>query len=102
KAVFASRAWYRLVPDQGHTLITSGYGTNGGTDYVPAAETPDGTLAMAYVSSTGVGTRALTVDLSRLSGSTMARWYNPTSGAYSTVSGSPFSNSGSRSFSTPG
>jgi hypothetical protein len=31
-----------------------------------------------------------------------ARWYNPTSGAYSAVSGSPFPNTGSQSLSTPG
>ena len=45
------RPWYDLVPDQNHTLVTSGYGTFGDDDYVTAARTPDGKLAMAYVPS---------------------------------------------------
>jgi hypothetical protein len=27
KKLFASRAWYNLVPDQNHTILTAGYGT---------------------------------------------------------------------------
>jgi hypothetical protein len=42
--------------------------------------------------------RAITVDMSKLTGTTTARWYDPTSGEYTDVKGSPFSNEGSRQF----
>ncbi|MCX8036984.1 MAG: glycoside hydrolase family 140 protein [Candidatus Sumerlaeia bacterium] len=108
KSLFERRAWYDLVPDQDHTVVTSGYGTFGkddrsvGGDYVAAACTRDGSLIMAYVPSTGTGTRTITVNMSRLSGPAFARWYNPTTGAYSDIAGSPLPNSRSRNFTTPG
>lgn len=102
KGVFQNRAWKDLVPDQNHTTVTGGYGTNGATNYVTAARTEDGKLVMAYVPSTGTGTRTLTVDMGRLSGSVTAKWFNPTSGVYTTIAGSPFANSGSRTFTTSG
>lgn len=102
KTLFGSRPWYRLVPDQSHTVVTGGYGSNGGYDYVTAARVSDGSLVMAYVPSTGTGSRTITVDLGRLAGSTTARWFNPTTGVYTTISGSPFGNSGNQPFTTPG
>lgn len=108
QALFQGRAWQKLVPDRNHTVVTGGYGTIGvddrtpGGDYVTAARTGDGSLVMAYVPSTGTGSRTITVDMARLSGTSHARWYNPTNGAYTTVAGSPFANSGSRDFTTPG
>src|SRR5713101_3868319 len=69
KALFEPRAWYELVPDQVHTVVTAGYGTFsstgsiGANDYVTTARTPSGTLVMAYVPSA----RTVTVDMSQLS-----------------------------------
>ena len=66
--LFAGRPWYRLVPDQKHTLLTSGYGTSTSdgnvqsSDYVTAARTPDGKLAMAYLPTV----RTVTIDTSKL------------------------------------
>jgi hypothetical protein len=97
-ALFASRRWYDLVPDQAHTVVTDGLGTYGSDDYVTAAGTPDGRLAIAYVPSG----RTVTVDLGRFSGSVTARWYDPTAGTFASVAGSPFANSGSQPFTTPG
>jgi hypothetical protein len=103
-ALFSSRPWYNLVPDQHHQVITAGYGTfNGGgtlisNDYVTAARTPDGSLVIAYLPTR----RTITVDMSQLSGPVRARWYDPTSGTYSLVAGSPFANLGSRLFTSPG
>ncbi len=57
---------------------------------------------MAYIPSTGTGTRTITVNLARLSGPAHARWYNPTDGTYLAIDGSPFANSGLREFTTPG
>ena len=63
-ALFSPRRWYDLVPDQNHTLVTSGYGSFGQDDYVTAASTPDGKLAIAYLPSGGT----VTVDLGTFSG----------------------------------
>jgi len=102
--LFAGRPWFRLVPDQAHRIVTSGYGTFsatgnvGSSDYVTTAATPDGTLAMSYLPNGGT----ITVDATRLAGPVSARWYDPAKGSYSTVAGSPFPNSGNLSFTAPG
>jgi hypothetical protein len=100
--LFASRIWYRLVPDPAHDVVTSGFGSFGSNDYVTAARTPDGRLVMAYIPSTGTGSRSLTVAMGTLSSHARGLWYNPTSGTYTAVAGSPFANTGSRTFTTPG
>lgn len=107
-ALLQSRPWYSLVPDQSHTLVTAGYGTysSGGTpfdsisenDYVTAASTPDGKLALAYIPTA----RTITVDLTKLSGSVTARWFDPTTSTYRGIAGSPFPNTSAHVFSTPG
>ena len=98
KALFDSRRWYALVPDQSHTVVTNGFGTFGTSDYVTAARTADGTLAIAYMPSS----RTVTVDLSTLSGPATARWYDPADGKFRSIAGSPFANSGSMQFTPPG
>jgi hypothetical protein len=104
KALFEPRAWYELVPDQGHTVVTAGYGTFSstdsiaGNDYVTAARTPSGKLVMAYVPSA----RTITVDMSQLSGPVTARWYDPVVGTFTSIAGSPFANTGLSDFTTPG
>jgi hypothetical protein len=37
-----------------------------------------------------------------MSGSTAARWYDPTANTYQAISGSPFPNTGMQNFTTPG
>jgi uncharacterized protein DUF4038/collagenase-like protein with putative collagen-binding domain len=102
--LFGPRAWYDLVPDTDHAVLTDGYGTYSGSgdvadnDYATAAATPDGKLAIVYTPVV----RALTVNLSALSAPATARWYDPSSGAFIRIVGSPFSNTGSRSFTPPG
>jgi hypothetical protein len=103
--LFSHRRWFDLVPDTGHRLVTSGYGSYsaGGdlndNDYVTAAHTPDGALAIAYL-PTG---QPVVVDMRRMAGPRVqAQWYDPTSGSYSTIPGSPFAPRGSRRFTVPG
>jgi hypothetical protein len=102
--LFADRRWWELVPDQKHRLVTAGYGTFAtkgepdANDYVTAAGTPDGRLAIAYLPVL----RPVTVNLRQLSGHVRAQWYDPTTGQFSTVPGSPFANSRSRTFAPPG
>src|SRR5262249_31915898 len=72
KALLEPRAWYALVPDQNHSVLTAGYGTfssNGGVDtndYVTAARVPDGSLVMAYTPIV----RQLTIDMTKMGGPT--------------------------------
>jgi hypothetical protein len=103
--LFSAHAWYNLVPDQNHTVVTAGYGTFmqampllSNNSYVTAASTPDGKLAMAYIPVH----ETITVNLSQLSGLVTATWYDPTMGTYTAVYGSPFINSGTMQFAPPG
>jgi hypothetical protein len=104
RRLFAARKWYDLVPDRPHRVFTAGRGTFSNSDsittdtYATAAATPDGSLAIAYLPTI----RKVTVDLSKLSGPVKARWYDPTSGTFRRIGGSPFANSSSRSFMPPG
>jgi hypothetical protein len=108
RRLFDGRPWHELVPDDDHTVVTRGFGNFGkddrtaGGDYVTAARTTDGNLVMAYIPSTGTGARTITVDMAKLSGPTKARWYNPTTGTYAVINGSPLANTASREFATPG
>ena len=82
--LFVDRPWFRLVPDQRHKLVTAGFGSFSSSgsvndnDYVTAAETPDGKLAIAYLPTRNT----ITVDLTRLKGKITAQWYDPTTGKY--------------------
>ena len=86
-----SYAWYNLVPDQTHTVVTAGYGTptgNGTGDietdnYVTAARDPDGSVILAYCP---VST-SITVDMTKLRGPAAARWYDPTANTYQAIVG---------------
>jgi len=99
--LFKNVAWYNLVPDQTHTFVTAGYGTfvkrgtEGASDYVTAAVTPDGTLGVAYLPHQAT----VTVDMSRMSGPINARWYDPTAGTYSTIG--MLANTGAHQFTSP-
>ena len=101
--LFARRPWFRLVPDQGHTVVTSGYGTFtskgsvNDSDYLTAARTDDGKLVIAYLPTS----RTITVDMTKLSGRARARWYDPTSGTYMAAAGSRLPNMGQRQFTSP-
>ena len=101
--LFASRRWFELVPDQARTIVTAGYGrfvTSGNVEssrYVTTAATPDRTLAVSYLPGGGT----ITVAMARFAGPVTARWYDPTNGTYSDVSGSPFPNTGSVDLTPP-
>jgi hypothetical protein len=103
-ALFASRAWYNLIPDINHTVLTSGYGTYAtsgavsANNYVTAAKTADGTLALAYLPTIGT----VTINLASMNGAVTARWYDPENGTYQSINGSPFPNTGTHNFMPPG
>jgi hypothetical protein len=93
-----------LVPDQSHSVVTSGYGTSTATghvddsDYLTAARTPDGALVIAYMPTS----RAIAVDMAKLRGPAKAQWYDPSRGVYTTIPGSPLLNMGTHGFTPPG
>ena len=72
----------------------SGIGSITSNTCATAARTFDGSLVMVYMPTI----RTITLDMSKLTGTTTARWYDPTSGEYADVKGSPFANEGSRQF----
>jgi hypothetical protein len=95
-ALFSSRRWNGLVPDTTHTFLTGGNGT--GATYVSAALGGDGKLALVYAPTAA----AFTVALTKMSGQATARWYDPTSGSFMPVTGSPFPNTAAHTFTPPG
>jgi hypothetical protein len=132
KNLFVSRKWYDLIPDQDHTVVTAGYhgfscfigrflayvgrnrafiervlprirrfspaGSITSSTCTTAARTADGSVMIAYLPSP----RPITVDMSKLSSRSSARWYDPTSGVYTTASDSPLANVGNKMFIPPG
>jgi hypothetical protein len=104
-SLFTPLAWSKLVPDQTHQVVTAGYGTyNAGNEnlfsatYAMAASDPAGSLAIAY---TPVAT-TLTVNMASFAQAMNASWYDPTTGASTPIAGSPFANTGTQTFATPG
>jgi hypothetical protein len=76
----------------------SGIGSITSNTCATAARTSDGSLVMIYMPTI----RAITIDMSKLAGTTTVRWYDPTSGEYADVTGSPFANEGRRELIPPG
>lgn len=102
---FSSLPWQDLIPDQDHTVVTSGMGSFGTietrtsqSDYCVASKTPDGRVVLAYMPTA----RTITVNMESLKSPAEARWFDPTDGTYSTVPGGPFTNTGTRRFTPPG
>jgi hypothetical protein len=111
KSLFEARKWWQLVPDEAHVVMTSGLGTCMASNAAQgpaspnaqdntcatAARTADGALVIAYMPTA----RNITVDMSKLAASATSRWYDPTTGAFTTIAGSPLANSGVRTFTPP-
>jgi hypothetical protein len=102
-AFMASIDWWRMVPDGLGgigTLVTAGGGTINTTDYVSAAATALGDLLVAYIGPGHSG--SVTIDMTKMRGSTTARWFDPTNGTYTAIAGSPFANTGTRAYTPTG
>lgn len=76
----------------------SGFGSLGANNCVTAAQTPDGSLMIAYLPSL----RTVTVAMSRFAAPVAGHWYDPTNGKYLAVSSSLLKNAGARRFTPPG
>lgn len=94
--LFRSRRWFDLVPDQDHKVITDGIGEFWGLDYLAAARTSDGSTVVAYMPSA----RTITVDMAKLSVSSVnAWWFDPRTGKATSTGNFPAN--GSRQFTPP-
>jgi len=97
KALFTSRPWYQLVPDQKHEVVVDGLGEFRGLDYLAAARTEDGGTVIAYLPTA----RPFTVDMTKISGkAAKAWWFNPRTGK-SDAAGE-FPTTGKKQFTPPG
>jgi hypothetical protein len=96
-ALFNSRPWHELVPDQHHTVVTKGLGEFNGLDYLAAARSATGSTVVAYMPSR----RKVTVDMTKISG-TRANvwWFDPQTGT--TAFAGEFQTKGSIEFDPPG
>ncbi len=90
-ALMVGRAWWTMVPDATHTVVTTTAATTG--------RASDGSFVLSYLPHA----TSVTANLSQLSGpNVVARWYDPANGTFKTISGSPFPASGTRIFSSAG
>lgn len=103
-SLFGTLPWQNFVPDTEHQVVTAGYGTyDGGNENLTTATYCTTTwVAGSYALTYCPQSTTLTVDLAEFKGLTRARWYDPSSGIYLRISGSPFRNSGSHNFTMPG
>lgn len=96
RALMLAYAWEKLQPKTDTSLVTTTLGT--GTSRIIPARASDGSFAMIWTPSVN-----FTVAMSALAPSSVrGRWYDPTTGAYSAASGSPFANTGTQAFTAPG
>jgi len=90
---FSTFDWWRLEPDMTGAVLTAGAGTP--KFRAVAAIADDRSFAIAYLPTT----REVTIDLGRLSGPQVrVRWFDPATGRYLAIPGSPFRASGTRTF----
>jgi hypothetical protein len=100
--LFKNRPWWNLKPDWNRTFLTATT-LNGGSkiendNYTIAAyDTVNGKLGIVYCTAI----QTVTLNLSKMSEYVIVRWYDPTTGKFASISGSPFSNTASYKFTTP-
>jgi hypothetical protein len=100
--LFNNRPWWNLKPDWTREFLTQTSLTEASLiendDYTIAAyDTDKGKLGIVYCTKA----QTLTIDLSKMSEPVIVRWYDPTSGNYTDITGSPFANNTLHQFTTP-
>ena len=107
-SLLESLDWQDLVPDTANDVVTSGIGTCPTTGSITSVTCV--TTASDYDGSAGSATEAISylpdpssfaspvVDLADFAGPVTAEWYDPADGAFRSIAGSPFSNSGTHTF----
>lgn len=109
-ALYQSFQWQKLIPSElsgMRRLVTSSNGSQSGTpaNYAAAAQASDGTFMFVYVPTYSSGAQSVTVDFRSMAGNSRARWWDPTTGVYSDITGGAFSIANTvsaQSFTSPG
>ena len=92
--LFASRAFYLLIPDQTSSVMTNG--VQSGATKATTARATDGSSVIAYIPTS----RLVRIDMTKVAGSQgHAWWFNPRDAG--TVDLGTFDNTGSRDFTPP-
>lgn len=109
KNFFTAISWQNLLPDQTHVVGTAGFGTGSLTSFpesnnyvAVAADSLSGSAQLAVAYFPQGNSNTLTVDMTRFAASITAQWFDPTNGTFTTVSGSPFANTGTHNFTPTG
>jgi hypothetical protein len=90
--------WYLSAPKRDTTLVTSSLGPDDLTK-VCARFANDGSFGMVWKNNAN----SITINLASFTVSSVrARWFDPTNNTFSTVSGSPFTNTGTTTIAHPG
>lgn len=96
-ALFQSRSWAGSTPDFAHNIMKSGYDNIGSPDYAASMLNATGQSFIAYMPNS----RAVTIDLTRINGSSSkAWWFNPRNGS-ATLAGT-FADTTSQQLTPPG
>jgi hypothetical protein len=95
--LFQSVQWWKYEPKTDTSLVSSSLSS--GASRIIAARASDGNSAMVYTPS---GSTVTVVMSAMTPGSVRARLFDPTVGTFSTVSGSPFANTGTQNIATGG
>jgi hypothetical protein len=95
--LLTSLRWWKLRPERDNQLLTEGLGDE--LERAVAARSVDRSFALLYLPNR----REITVNLRRLAGRRVtARWYDPSNGQFSTVSGSPLRRNAPQRLAPPG
>jgi Protein of unknown function (DUF4038)/Putative collagen-binding domain of a collagenase len=89
---------FGLMPDTNHLLVTSGYGSYGSTSYATTGIANDNSFSMTYLPTSST----ITFNLGWFSKQVYLYWFDPTNGSLTSITGSPFSNSGNQLITSPG
>jgi hypothetical protein len=82
RTLFESRPWWKLMPDIHNVVAVEGRGVISSNDYATAALAADGSFCFAYMPAK----RAITIDLSKISGENVrAWWFNPRTGESASI-----------------
>ncbi len=97
-----SIAWWKLVPSglDGMKDLIIDAGADTTVTYVASSCSRDGSFLVAYLPPARTG--SITVDMSALKNKAYGYWFDPTSGKYTVIEGSPFKNKGTLPFTPTG
>jgi hypothetical protein len=100
--LFKNRPWWTLTPDWQRkflvsTMLYGGSQIENDNYTLAAYDTVASKLGVVYCTAM----QTITIDLSKITGKVKVQWYDPTSGEYINIMGSPFIDKGLHLFTTP-